>query len=118
MKKWLAALSGVVEIADYRPCENEPPFTSSSRHRSLYLESRTMETVHDAEGVTRHRPLTIAIPTERGIVLVKHVPSADAARVHEMSPCPAYRICRELKGPHRSAARADDHDRQVGNVLV
>lgn len=75
--------------------------------------------MHDAEDVARHlRPLIIAIPTEEGVVLVDHVPSADAARVRETSPCPANRVCRESKGPHRSAGRDDEDDRQVGNVLV
>ncbi|KYN20897.1 hypothetical protein ALC57_06804 [Trachymyrmex cornetzi] len=73
-----------------------------------------MEIAGDAKNVAKNvvRPLTIAIPSKQGVVLMSHDTPSSTHSQSKMPLCPAYRFCRELEGPYRSPMFDSDYDHQ------
>ncbi|XP_011691885.1 PREDICTED: uncharacterized protein LOC105452469 [Wasmannia auropunctata] len=73
-----------------------------------------MEVIGDAKDVARLRPLAIAIPSKQGIVLMGRDSSPGTTNSRsEMPLCPAYRLCKESRGPYRPPMLDTEHDQQI-----
>lgn len=78
-----------------------------------------MEAIGDVKDVTTPRPFAVAIPPKQGIVLMsRDSPSGSTHSRSEMPLCPAYRICRQSRGPYRSPMLDSHHDQQVDNIIL
>ena len=79
-----------------------------------------METASDAKDVAKLSPLPIAILSKQGdksIMLINPDTPSSTHSQSKMPLCPAYRFCRELRGPYRSPVLDSDHNQQqVGRI--